>query len=174
MRALVVYESMFGNTMKVAEAIASGLASRLTAELAEVGKAPTTLPEDVGLLVLGGPTHAFGMTRASTRDDAKKQAEDSVVSTGIGMREWLDTLTPATRELAAATFDTRIKKAFVPGSAAKGAEKHLRHLGFTIVMKAESFWVGGTTGPLNEGELARARSWGERVAASISVPTGAG
>ena len=174
MRALVVYESMFGNTMKVAEAIASGLASRLTVELAEVGKAPATLPDDVGLLVLGGPTHAFGMTRASTREDAKKQAPDGVVSGGIGMSEWLEALTPVTRELAAATFDTRIKKAFVPGSAARGAEKRLRHLGYTIAVKAESFWVGGTTGPLNEGELARAKHWGEQVAASISVPTGAG
>jgi hypothetical protein len=90
------------------------------------------------------------------------------------MREWLDALAPIPRELAAATFDTRIKKAFVPGSAAHGAEKRLRHLGFHIVVKAESFWVGGTTGPLNEGELARARQWGEQVAASISVPTGAG
>jgi flavorubredoxin len=174
MRALVVYESMFGNTMKVAEAIASGLASRLTVELAEVGKAPATLPDDVGLLVLGGPTHAFGMTRASTREDAKKQAPDGVVSGGIGMREWVEALTPVTRELTAATFDTRIKKAFVPGSAARGAEKRLRHLGYTIAVKAESFWVGGTTGPLNEGELVRAKRWGEQVAASISVPTGTG
>ncbi|MGE5226237.1 MAG: flavodoxin family protein, partial [Planctomycetaceae bacterium] len=168
------YESMFGNTMKVAEAIASGLASRLTVELAEVGKAPTTLPDDVGLLVLGGPTHAFGMTRADTREEARKQADDGVISARIGMREWLDALPPASRELAAATFDTRVKKAFIPGSAAHGAEKRLRHLGFRILVKAESFWVGGTTGPLNEGELARAKSWGERVAASISVPTGAG
>ena len=92
MRALVVYESMFGNTRLVAEAVADGLSSVLDVDVVEVAAAPTSF-DDVELLVVGGPTHAFGMTRQRTRDDARRQAEQSgheVVSMGIGMREWLE------------------------------------------------------------------------------------
>ncbi|WP_201776640.1 flavodoxin family protein [Allosalinactinospora lopnorensis] len=64
MRALVVYESMFGNAETVAEEIAAGVATRLGVDVAEVSSAPRSLGGDVGLLIVGGPTHAFGMTRA--------------------------------------------------------------------------------------------------------------
>jgi flavodoxin len=67
MHAIVVYESMFGNTQRVAEAVAAGIAAHMTVELIEVGAAPTQIGEDVGLLVVGGPTHAFGLSRQSTR-----------------------------------------------------------------------------------------------------------
>jgi flavodoxin len=60
-RALVVYESMFGNTEAIAHAIAEGLSPHLSVELVEVSAAPITL-RDVDLLVTGAPTHAFGLT----------------------------------------------------------------------------------------------------------------
>ena len=69
-RALVIFESMFGNTRTIAEAVAVGLPSRFVTELTEVSVAPTTIPEDVSLVVVGGPTHAFGLTRPRTREDA--------------------------------------------------------------------------------------------------------
>ena len=56
MRALVIYESMFGNTQQVAQAIGEGLALILSADVVEVGHAPATVPVDVSLLVVGGPT----------------------------------------------------------------------------------------------------------------------
>jgi len=59
-RALVIFESMFGNTRKIAEAMADGLTSRFVTDLIEVGLAPTRIAEDVSLVVVGGPTHAFG------------------------------------------------------------------------------------------------------------------
>ena len=74
-RALVVYESMFGNTEAIAHAIAEGLSLQLAVELVEVSAAPTTL-RDVDLLVAGGPTHAFGLSRRSTRESAREQAPD--------------------------------------------------------------------------------------------------
>ena len=58
-RALVIYESMFGNTRAVAEAIADGLRSRFETEIVEVRGAPVEIPDDVSLVVIGGPTVGF-------------------------------------------------------------------------------------------------------------------
>ena len=80
MRALVVYESMFGNTQAIADAVADGLAARVRVDAVEVGAAPTVVGDDVVLLVVGGPTHAFGMSRQATRQDAGRQAERGLVS----------------------------------------------------------------------------------------------
>jgi hypothetical protein len=159
MHALVVYESMFGNTRAVAEAIAEGIEGQATVELREVGTAPDIGP-DVDLLVVGGPTHAFGLTRASTRASAKDQATEALVSAGIGVREWLDDLPSTDRAVNVAAFDTRVTPARVPGSAAKGIAKRLRAKGFNPVRKPTTFWVRGTPGPLADGELDRARAWG--------------
>jgi Flavodoxin len=168
MRALVVYESMFGNTQAIANAIADGLSDRMRVEVLEVGAAPATIA-DVALLVVGGPTHAFGMSRPQTRQDAARQAPAGLVSPGSGLREWLATL-QAPAGIAAATFDTRIRKPRLPGSAARAAEKRLRRLGFRMVAPAASFHVEGTLGPLQEGEQQRARRWGESVGSKSGDP----
>lgn len=170
MRARVVYESMFGNTKLVAEAVADGLSSRLTVDVVEVGAAPTSL-DGVELVVVGGPTHAFGMTRQRTRDDARRQGEQTghpVGSTAVGMREWLEEVRPGSAGVAAAAFDTRVDKPRVPGSAARGADKRLRRRGLRTIARPESFWVTGTYGPLREGEVERARRWGEQLAAAAA------
>jgi hypothetical protein len=162
-RALVVFESMFGNTQHIADAVKEGLSSYVPADILEVGTAPGVLPDGVGLIVVGGPTHAFGMSRPRTRGDASRQAGGRVVSERNGLREWLTTLERTDRSLAAAAFDTRIDRPRVPGSAARGAEKRLRKLGFRIACPSESFYVTGTTGPLIDGETERARRWGEEL-----------
>ena len=166
MRALVVYESMFGNTKQVAEAIGEGMRSQVARDLVEVNDAPTKVGPEVALLVVGGPTHAFGMSRLKTRQDAMTQAGKDQASAGDGIREWLESLDRAADGTPAAAFDTHIDKR-VPGSAARAAEKRLRRLGYRIVGPAESFYVSGTPGPLVEGELERARRWGERLGASL-------
>jgi Flavodoxin len=166
MRALVVYESMFGNTQVIAKAIAEGLSGRMRVEALEVGVAPTTIDEDVVLLVVGAPTHAFGMSRPQTRQDAARQATARLVSRGLGLREWLTSL-QAPAGVGAATFDTRISKPRLPGSAARAAEKRLRRLGFRMVAPAESFYVEGTLGPLLEREQERARQWAQSVGSRI-------
>lgn len=163
MVALVVYESVFGNTRVVAEAVAKGLGPQV--ELLEVDRAPDRIDADVDLLVVGGPTHAFGMTRASTRQDAAKQAGRLLVADRTGIREWLDLLPAVDRPVDAATFDTRVKRPRVPGSAARAAQRRLRHLGFRIVRPATSFWVRGKEGPLHDGEQERAVAWGADLAA---------
>jgi len=167
-RALVVYESMFGNTRTIAEGVGDGLASHLITEVVEVGTAPKDLAGQVDLLVLGGPTHAFGMSRPATREDATRQAGGRVVSAGIGLREWLEALPRSDGTFRVATFDTRIDHPRVPGSAARKAEKRLRHLGYPVAAKAESFYVSGTPGPLVDGEVDRARSWGMSLGAQLN------
>jgi flavorubredoxin len=161
--ALVVFESMFGNTRDVADAIAEGLRTRYSVDLVEVGAAPTTLPRDMDLVVVGGPTHAFGMTRPATREDAASRSPSGIISSGTGLREWLEALVLPT-VMRVAAFDTRIDKPRVPGSAAKAAAKRLRRLGAHITAPAESFYVVDVRGPLLAGELQRARAWGESLA----------
>jgi flavorubredoxin len=172
MRALVVYESMFGNTRSVAEAVAAGLGVHVHVDLLEVGQAPVALPPDVALLVVGGPTHVHGMTTPKSRADAANQAADGLVTRGIGIREWLDAVRPVAGRLPAAAFDTRIHgPELIWGSAAKATAKRLRELGFRVVREPHSFLVDGPTGPLvdrlREGELARAEAWGTELAGAI-------
>jgi len=167
-RALVVFESMFGNTRTIAEAIREGVSTLMPTDLVEVGVAPSRIPDDVTLVIVGGPTHAFGMTRPGTRADAAEQANGAIVSTGLGLREWLEALESSEGGVSVATFDTRIDKPRVPGSAARGAQKRLRRLGFRVVAPAESFYVAGTKGPLVPGEIERARRW----AAAFAAPSG--
>ena len=169
MAALVVVESMFGNTQQIANAVTEGLSRHLPVEQVEVGTAPMIVGDDVELLVVGGPTHAFGLTRPGTRQSAAQQAEDGLVSTGRGLREWLGMLPKGTPDVAVATFDTRISRPRLPGSAAAAAEKRLRRLGFRVLARSQSFFVEGTTGPLVRGERERARRWGEELAVGLAA-----
>jgi hypothetical protein len=168
-RVLVVYESMFGNTKDIAMAVADGLADAGIVDLVEVGSAPVVLPDDVDVLVVGAPTHAFGLSRPATRKSAADQATGEVVSTGIGLREWLEELRPVGSTAVVSAFDTRVKVALMPGSAARRALGRLRRLGFPMLLRSESFYVEGTPGPLKDGELDRAKRWGEKLAALHSA-----
>jgi hypothetical protein len=166
MRALVVFESMFGNTEAVARAVADGLSARMRVDVVPVTEAPEVVDDDVDLLVAGGPTHAFGMSRARTRQAAIEQGARPVTESARGLREWVTLVRPgATERPVVATFDTRIRKRGVPGSAARGAMRRLRGLGLRAAGPACSFYVADTAGPLVDGELARARAWGDRLAA---------
>jgi hypothetical protein len=169
--ALVVFESMFGNTKTIAEAVAEGLSSQVPTDLLEVGAASDVLAGDVDLLVVGGPTHAFGMSRPRTREDANRQAGGHVVSERNGLREWLTSVERGTGNVAAAAFDTRIDKPRVPGSAARGAEKRLRKLGFRIAAPSESFYVTGVAGPLVDAETERAHRWGQKLGEDCAAST---
>ena len=163
MSAVVVVESSFGNSRQVAEAIAAGLGP---AEVVEVDAAPTTFGPEVDLVVIGGPTHAFGMSRSSTRSDAAKQGGSAAAR---GIREWLDELQPSPR-LAVATFDTRVTKARrLPGSAARGVARAARKRGLRLVTEPVSFYVRDVAGPLEDGELDRARTWGERLGRGLAL-----
>ncbi len=169
MRALVVFESMFGNTQQIAHAIAAGLSPHVQVDVVEVAAARDIDP-GLDLLVVGAPTHAFGLSRPSTREGALKQAPNGIVSRGDGLREWLTELDEDVPAVPAATFDTRLDKpTWLTGSAAHSAERRLRRRGHRIVAPAESFFVEETPGPLRAGEVDRARAWGERLGAALAA-----
>jgi flavodoxin len=165
MNALVIFESMWGNTEKVARALAAGLETRAAVEVLDVaGEVPSELT-GVDLVVVGGPTHAFSMSRESTRKDAvAKGAAAGHAQRGI--REWLDGLPEG--DVAVATFDTRVGKVkHLPGSAAKKAAKEVRRHHVGRVIDSESFYVDDMEGPLLDGELERAEEWGVALAGSV-------
>lgn len=166
MGALVVFESMYGNTWQIAEAVAEGLSDRLPAKVVEVASAPGEVTGEVQLLVVGAPTHALGLSRETTRADAAERSGRAVISAGTGVREWLGSVTIPVG-LAVASFDTHTDKRWVPGSAAAVARRTLRRLGGKPIVPAESFYVGGMEGPLVPGEVERARAWGARLAEHV-------
>lgn len=167
MRALVVHESMFGNTEKVAMAIADGLRDTFEVVLAEAHDAPTDLAVGWDLVVLGGPTHAFGMSRASTRKSAEEQGAPAGMQHRRGIREWLAAASGDVK-LPAAAFDTKVAKPNLPGSAAHKAARRFRNLGWRLQRPPESFLVEGMSGPLVPGELDRARAWAQDLAAEVT------
>ena len=176
MRAVVVYESMFGNTHAVAEAIAEGLRRAVVPADVSVVPVATAAPEmveEADLVVVGGPTHAHGMSRASTRAGAPEYVRKAhgelaldPAADGPGVRDWLEAMGPI--EGRAAAFDTRVKgPAAVTGRASKGIRRGLEHHGFAMVAAPESFFVDRSN-HLRPGELDRAEQWGEALAASLN------
>jgi hypothetical protein len=169
MHALVVYESMYGNTQAIARAVADGLASHMQVDVVVVGSAPGVIDSDVDLLVVGAPTHAHGLSKPDTRRNAAGTAGPRLVSKHAGLREWLSTVRGGSASIDAAAFDTVLNgPQLLWGSAARAADKELRRLGFHIVTRPEDFHVKGPLGPvfdvLEAGEVERARRWGEALA----------
>lgn len=171
MTVVVVYESMYGNTRRIAEAIGEGLAEAgATAEVVsvEVARERRIGPEDV--LVVGAPTHVHGLSRASTREAAVHDApthglELDPSAAGESVRAWLATL--GGEGGRAAAFDTRAKgPALLTGRASQVIAKALRHHGFALVAAPESFLVSSANQLLPD-EQARARQWGTDLAATI-------
>lgn len=171
MRSVVVYESMFGNTRRVAEAIAEGLRQSGDVDLLRVTEATETTFDTADLIVVGGPTHVHGLSGPLTRQEAVRQAEqpDSGLAlepqtTEKGVREWLD----SAGELPAlyAAFDTR-SDAFkwLTGSAATQISKHLKHRDRVEVIEEGSFLAPDNE--IDPAEVDRAREWG--VAAGVAA-----
>ena len=168
MKALVVYESWFGNTRLLAEAIAAALPGEAAA--VSVDDPPPPLG-DLDLLVVGAPTHVHGLSSAMSRRSAIEQGSEAE-GPGIGVRGWLRQL-PEGRHPRAAAFDTRIEKPVIlVGSAARGIAKRFRRHGLELAVEPESFSVLDTEGPLKEGELERAAEWARALAAR-SAPAAA-
>jgi hypothetical protein len=165
--ALVVYESMFGCTAAVAGAVAEGLASGgLQTRLVDVREAPPASEMVYDVLVVGAPTHAFSLSRPSTRRDAVRQGAPPEAAT-TGLREWLDALGGRRQghRRAAAAFDTRVAAVRrLPKAASTRASRMLVRHGHHLVSRPTPFLVEGTQGPLVEGELTRAATWGRVVA----------
>jgi hypothetical protein len=169
-RALVVVESMFGNTAAVAAALAQGLAEEMDVEVVPAASA-APLEEEVDLVVVGAPTHAFSMPRPATREDAQKQGA-LAVDASRGVREWIEDIPVGEHHPRAVTFDTRVLRTRrMPGSAARASARDLRARGFSPLAASTSFYVDDVRGPLAEGELDRARAWGTRMGSVLTAVT---
>jgi len=177
MRAVIVYESMFGNTHAIADAVGEGLEPMLEVVVVPLAEAGRERSGDADLFVVGGPTHFHGMSRAFTRKwavaTAQKPSNDLVLDRGAqgpGVRDWLRSLGHGRTKVAA--FDTRFSgPAVLRGRASRAISRRLRTHGFEVLAKPESFFVD-LKNHLEPGEEARAQEWGKRLAASV-VSSGA-
>jgi hypothetical protein len=176
MSAVVVYESMFGNTRKVAEAIARGLGTQLEPVVVPSSKATPESVGGAGLVVVGGPTHMHSMSRGASRRMAGEVAAkpDSGVTlepdaAGDGLREWFASLGDIDAECAA--FDTRLPgHATFTGSASKRIDQLLRRHGGRPASRPGSFIVAKDNTIAPE-ELARAEQWGAELARNMRSHT---
>jgi len=165
MRAVVVYESHWGNTEAVARAIAAGIGPEAQALHTDEARGPAMA--DVDLIVAGAPVIAFALPR----DGVEKQLASDVkaprpadVSHPL-LRKWLEAL-PAGHGRAAA-FETRVWWSL--RGATGTIESKLKRAGYRPLAKAERFIVNGGYGPLREGELERANRWGAMLAEALTA-----
>lgn len=165
MNALIVYESMFGNTRTIAEAIARGLESAgATATVAAAADAPTEFT-GYDLVVVGAPTHAHTLPQEASRLQAAEWAADAeraltleAGATGSGVREWLDTVDVAVHAPRFAAFSTRvdIARLFAGDAAVAIARRlHRRH----IDVDAHEDFLVDRDSHLVPGEEQRAAEW---------------
>lgn len=151
MNSLVVVESKFGNTQRVAEAIAKGLGLHGLARILGMDDPYALTLDAVDLLVIGGPTQAHGMSPA--------------------MRAYLSASIPKVPAgTHVAVFDTRLKgPGFLWGSAAKAIAVAFRQAGFVLVTPPESFLVEGMKEPqLVDGEETRAEEWATTLGSQVA------
>ncbi len=160
MKAMVVYDSVHGNTEQVAHMIARTLGPAEEVETRQVSETGAGLLMGLDILVVGAPTHAFRPT-PTTKEFLKKIPSGGL----LGVR--------------VAAFDTRISvedtdSAILPfmvklfGYAANPIGKALTKRGGELVAEPEGFYVEGKEGPLKEGELERAEAWARRIREAVA------
>lgn len=170
MKALVVYESFWGNTASVGAAIAEGIGPE--ARALHTDEATPEALEGVRLLVVGAPLMGFALPREQTRETiaVDKKAPKPADVSHPSMREWLDSVpkvtSPSAGKASYAAYETRFK--WSPGSATGAISRSLEAAGYRQVAKRERFLITGTYGPMRDGEIERARRWGAELAKTVS------
>ena len=134
MKTLIIFDSNFGNTKKIAETIANGL----SAKVFSVSDFNEKDLRDVNLIIVGSPINGWRPTEK--------------------INKFLDGLSKdQLKDIKAVSFDTRVKL-FIHGDAAKKISKKLKNAGAKIIIDPQSFYVKGKKGPLFEGELEKAKA----------------
>lgn len=165
MKAVVVYESVWGNTEAVARAIAEGLGP--DTPVLSTAEANTAALANADLIVAGSPVFGFNVPSDKMLEGIRANPGDAPTPPDLSqpsMRSWLDSA-PRGKGRAAA-FETRIW--WSPGGATAGILRGLEKAGYQPVGKGYRFIVKGKFGPLREGELERARQWGQDLAGADS------
>ena len=175
MRTLIVYESYFGCTQEIAEAMAAEFRRAGATTLAAVEMARHHSVKAYDLVVVGGPTQAHGLSRPRTRREVLSRAArhhrrvrvDPRINIGLG--EWLNGL-GLCEGLAAAAFDTRLEgPALLTGQASHRVAAELQHHGFRLVGDPISFLVDPSD-RLLAGEAPRASAWARDLIRSQDAP----
>ncbi len=164
MKAVVVYESLWGNTAAIARAIAEGIGPQ--AKALPTGEASGDAVAGADLIVAGAPVLGFTLPTDKMRDDigAKpSKAPEPPDLSQPSMRTWLETLPPGQARFAA--FETRIWWSL--GGSTKRIERGLERAGYHVLAKRQRFVVTGAYGPLREGEIDRAKAWGAELAKAM-------
>jgi flavodoxin len=155
-QAIVIYDSVFGNTEKIAESIAAGLRATHETQCLQASSVSIAQILSADIIVIGSPTRSF---RATPATHSLLEAIPSAALQG--------------KKVAA--FDTRLLMTGVKGLlfrkiidkggyAAPIIASALQSKNGTLALPAEGFFVKGEEGPLVEGELERASDWGKRLA----------
>jgi flavodoxin I len=146
MKALIVYDSVYGNTEKIARAIAEAIAPSGEVKVVQAGEASPSELESIDLLIVGSPTHG-GRPTPPVQDLLNKVPKFSLQGINV------------------AAFDTRITTKLVKvfGYAAGRIAGNLKKKGGTLVASPVGFFVAGGQGPLKEGELERAAGWAKAI-----------
>ena len=164
MKAVVVYESLWGNTAAIARAIAEGIGPE--ARALSTAEASGSAIAEAELIVAGAPVLAFSLPSEQIRESIRVNPGKAPAPPDLShpsMRSWLDAL-PKGRGGSAA-FETRIW--WSPGGATGAISRGLEGAGYRPVAKARRFIVTGRYGPLRDGELERARLWGVELAKAM-------
>ena len=146
MKALIVYDSVYGNTEKIARAIAAAIAPSGEVKVLRPGEVNPSELQALDLLVVGSPTQG-GRPTPAIQDFLNKVSE------------------PAVKGVNVAAFDTRFSTKLVGifGYAAGKIAESLKRKGGNLVLPPEPFFVKSRQGPLKEGELERAAGWAKRL-----------
>jgi flavodoxin len=161
MKAVVVYESLWGNTAAVARAIADGIGPE--ARALPTNEATTAALADADLIVAGAPLLGFSLPTDKMREGIRVnpgRAPAPPDLTHPPLRAWLAALPKASCRYAA--FETRLR--ISPGSATGEIDKAFAAAGYQRADEAQRFIVKGKFGPLKDGELEKARAWGAELA----------
>jgi flavodoxin len=151
MNALVLYDSQYGDTQRIAQAIANALGEFGEARAVRLDPAQPLELQGVDLFIVGCPTQGWRPTPAIQSFLEETSSEE------LG-------------GLVGAFFDTRFRlPRFMTGSAAKVMAGKLREKGVSLLVGPESFFVKGTEGPLREGELERASTWARMLLKEVEA-----
>jgi flavorubredoxin len=166
MKAVVVYESLWGNTAAIARSIAEGIGPDALAMTTD--EASQAVIGDADLIVAGAPVLGFSLASDAIRDSVARNETGAPTPPDLAhpsMRTWLESL--AHGHGIGAAFETRIW--WSPRGATGDIERRLKEAGYRPVAKAQKFVVKDKYGPLREGELERARRWGEELAGNVAA-----
>ena len=146
MKALIVYDSIYGNTEKIARAVGEAMTPSGEVKVLRAGEANTSELASVDLLIVGSPVHG-GRPTPAVQDFLNEMAQQSL------------------KDIKVAAFDTRATSKFAKifGNAAGRIAGQLTRKGGDLVVPAEGFFVTGTKGPLKEGEPERAANWAKEI-----------